>query len=234
MTIRGCGHRSVFATTHRGEVVCCKLYCKRWDCESCGRYKTARFIKRVLTRKPTTMMTLTCNPSLYDSWEDAFHAMSLAVNKLFKRLRRRFPRADIEYVLVWEQTKAGWPHIHALLVLPFLPQAVLSKLWFELTGAPIVDIRACDSAKQGARYVAKYLAKEVAAPARCKRYRFSYHWPKLERKVPLRDLLNTSKFSPDNYPLEHLAERLQQIGWLLDYMSPGVLIARPPPNNPLA
>lgn len=98
---------------------------------------------------------------------------SAAVNFLFKRIRRRWPQAHVEYFLVWERTKRGWPHAHLLLRAPFIPQKWLSRVWEELTGAPVVDIRAIHDSGQIVSYIAKYLSKDPQAPTGMKRYRSS-------------------------------------------------------------
>lgn len=118
-------------------------------------------------------MTLTCNPRRHPHIDDAFRRSSIAVNQLFKRIRRRWPSATVEYFLVWERTKAGWPHAHLLLRAPFIPQAWLSNVWSELTGAPIVDIRQVHTPGQVAAYIAKYLSKDPQAPQGMKRFRHS-------------------------------------------------------------
>jgi len=99
--------------------------------------------------------------------------MSLAVNQLFKRIRRAHPAATVEYFLVWERTKAGWPHAHLLLRAPFLKQGWLSMQWRDLTGAPIIDIRTLHDPEQIISYIAKYLSKDPQAPHGMKRYRCS-------------------------------------------------------------
>lgn len=121
----------------------------------------------------TTLMTLTCNPARHPHVDDAFARTSLAVNQLFKRIRRRWPDSRIEYFLVWERTKKGWPHAHLLLRAPFIPQGWLSGVWNELTGAPIVDIRAVHTPGEVVAYIAKYLSKDPRAPVGMKRYRSS-------------------------------------------------------------
>lgn len=121
----------------------------------------------------TTLLTLTCNPSAHKSHSAAFAAMSIGVNRLVKRIRRQWPKAEVQYFLIWERTKKGWPHAHLLLRAPFIPQAWLSHHWAELTGAPIVDIRKLDSSDAVIAYVAKYLTKDPSVPPGMKRYRFS-------------------------------------------------------------
>jgi hypothetical protein len=90
---------------------------------------------------------------------------------LFKRWRRRFPGQSLDYFLVWERTKRGWPHIHILLVAPRVAKRWLSHQWLELTGCYIVDIQQVSSVSHAARYLAKYLAKDPAVPAGYRRWR---------------------------------------------------------------
>lgn len=121
----------------------------------------------------TTLLTLTCNPARHPDVNEAFSRTSLAVNQLFKRIRRRWPDAAVEYFLVWERTKKGWPHAHLLLRAPYIPQAWLSIVWEELTGARVVDIRTVHSPADVVSYIAKYLSKDPQAPGNMKRYRCS-------------------------------------------------------------
>lgn len=57
----------------------------------------------------------------------------------------------------------GWhTHLHALSEGVWIDKKWLSKTWHEITGDSfIVDIRACRSAEDAARYVAKYASKGV-------------------------------------------------------------------------
>lgn len=121
----------------------------------------------------TTLLTLTCNPKRHPHVDNAYLHTSAAVNFLFKRIRRRWPDARIEYFLVWERTKRGWPHAHLLLRAPFIPQKWLSRVWEELTGAPVVDIRQVHQSQQVVSYIAKYLSKDPQAPKGMKRFRCS-------------------------------------------------------------
>lgn len=132
-----------------------------------------KLVYRLRDQKVHSLLTLTSNPKYHNSPEAAFRSMSVAVNRLWKRLRRAYPDAELEYFLVWERTKAGWPHAHLLIRAPFIPQAALSSIWAELTGAPIVDIRQIHQASQAIAYIAKYLAKDPQAPDGMKKYRCS-------------------------------------------------------------
>jgi len=142
----------------------------------------------------------------WGSPQEAFQRMSIAVNSLFKRIRRRWPDADVQYFLAWETTRKGWPHAHLLLRAPFLPQRWLSAQWNELTNAPIVDIRQVQGASAAAAYIAKYLSKDFAAPPGFKRYRCSRHFFGV--------LVNP--FLPSHAPVS---------GWVLKFVHPSIYLA---------
>lgn len=90
-----------------------------------------------------------------------------------KILRRRYGATRIQYALVWELTKRGYPHAHILLRAPYLPQKLVSREWQRLSGANIVDIRQIRSEGEAAAYVSKYLTKDPATPYGSKRFRTS-------------------------------------------------------------
>lgn len=133
----------------------------------------SRLLRKLGSTKSHSLLTLTANPGAFPSRIAAFEHMSLAVGLLFKRIKTRIAPAGIEYFLVWEVTRSGWPHAHLLLRGPYLPQKWLSRQWQELAGSPIVDIRALHSKAGAARYIAKYLTKNPQVPPGFKRYRCS-------------------------------------------------------------
>ncbi|MBA7555192.1 hypothetical protein ES705_47845 [subsurface metagenome] len=87
---------------------------------------------------------------------------------LVKRMRRRWGR--FEYMGVVE-IKGDRHHLHLVFRGSYMQKAVISAMWASLHLSPIVDIKAVYKAKGGARYLAKYLAKEAL-----NRYWASYNW----------------------------------------------------------
>lgn len=168
-----CGSWSVVGEAEDGTLIVHPLACRSWSCSRCAYNNKRKLLSRLKAIEVTTLLTLTCNPKRHPHSDDAFQQTSAAVNFLFKRIRRRWPDTKIEYFLVWERTKRGWPHAHLLLRAPFIPQKWLSRVWEELTGAPVVDIRAVHQSHQVVSYIAKYLAKDPQAPPGMKRYRSS-------------------------------------------------------------
>lgn len=168
-----CGAWSVVGQTDDGVTIAHPLSCRSWLCSSCRKRNKRRLLWRLSTVKVTTLLTLTCRQRSHADPEAAFGTMTVAVNHLFKRIRRQWPGRSFEYFLVWERTKAGWPHAHLLLRAPYIPQRWLSKNWAVLTGATIVDIRSVNQPHHVASYLAKYLAKDPLCPAGFKRFRSS-------------------------------------------------------------
>src|SRR5262249_16696808 len=112
----------------------------------------------------------------YETPTDARRAMSRALPILFKRIKRRFNWQKLEYLVVVERHKSGWPHLHVLLRCPFLAQRWISAQGDGIPGSPVVDIRQVKNARQAARYVAKYIGKEPAQFGTSKRYWCSQGW----------------------------------------------------------
>ncbi|MBA7696668.1 hypothetical protein ES703_105319 [subsurface metagenome] len=87
---------------------------------------------------------------------------------LVLRLRRRW--GVFQYIGVRE-IKGDRQHLHLVFRGEYMAQTQLSAMWAKLHLSPVVDIRAVYRAKGGARYLAKYLAKEAF-----NRYWASYDW----------------------------------------------------------
>lgn len=183
-------------------------------------------------------MTLTVRPTDYANPDEAFKAASLAINRLMKILRRRWPRFRIEYGLVWEKTKKGWPHAHVLLRAPFIPQSFLSRTWERLSGAKVVDIRIIRTEGQAAAYVTKYVSKQPAVPPGYRRYRFSFAYAAAPARARLTDLLSVREWTRSAAPLGTLLASLTEHGFRLHEIAPELwtsaaleTLPRPPPPS---
>lgn len=141
--------------------------CQKWpQPQFCPTRKSKRCFQRVLSGLEKggefRLLTLTSVPGIS---EGALHSCFRA---LIKRLRRR---GLVEgYVWVGEYTKSGLKHYHVLLRGQYIAQAMLSTWWEELTGAKVVDIRWVRSKKGMARYLVKYMVKDLA------RYAWDWQW----------------------------------------------------------
>lgn len=136
------------------------MRCRRWRCPRCGPALRNRLVHLVAQQPPTALLTLTVDTKRYDNPHEAARRMAWAFSRLVRDLRRWSAPAPVEYLAVWERTKAGWPHLHVLVRGPFIPQRLISGWWNNLTGSPVVDIRPVHGARAGGRYVTKYLTKD--------------------------------------------------------------------------
>jgi len=227
-----CRSQSLYGETDSGSAAALPLFCGRWDCQECGRYKRKKLRQRLLDGEPTALITLTTNPNIHETPDAAFRQASIAINHLFKRLRRRFPTHRIEYALVWETTKKGWPHAHILVRAPFIPQPVLSRLWAAVSGAYIVDIRTVGSRAHAASYVTKYLTKSPEVPPGFRRFRTSRLYSAAPPRGVLRDYLSIDHFTRSPQPLSSLLEEFLERGYQWrEYWPDLYLSGAPPPRG---
>lgn len=146
------------------------LLCKRWSCPTCSEINRWEVIKAAVRGLPTCMLTLTVDPKLHETPDDAARVMVRGLRALRKAMHRELEIEDPPMLVVFEKTKLGWPHMHILMRAPFIKQAWLSETWERLTGAPIVHIRAVTPDRGAAKYVSKYLGKDPHRFAGCKRW----------------------------------------------------------------
>lgn len=136
--------------------------CNRWSCPICGRHKVQKYARMVAEACPNRFITLTCNPARHANPRAAYDETRRQIAALTTKLRRRYE--EFEFFRVLEVTKKGWPHYHLITRCPYIPQAELSELWNQLTGAPIVDVRAMHKKTNAYWYVVKYLGKQAMIP----------------------------------------------------------------------
>lgn len=165
---------SVNRNNHEG--VCSVLRCKKWDCDLCRPYNRHRVIKKALQGNPTSFLTLTCNPGHYETPDEAARDLKRAWIVLRRRAEVAFGIKKIPFIVIFERTKHGWPHMHMLIRARWISQKWLSDNMRDLIDAPIVDIRRIQDNGRAAKYVAKYLGKEPHAFKGCKRWWRSHNY----------------------------------------------------------
>lgn len=120
--------------------------------------------------QPTRFLTLTINPIEGRNPAHRLRLLSHAWRVIVQRLRRRYPRSNIDYLAIVEETKLHEPHLHILLRSPYIAQSLLSDWMGEIVNSPIVDIRLIRNQREVVRYVAKYITKAPAQFGTAKRY----------------------------------------------------------------
>ena len=160
------------------------LWCRSWCCADCAPFRRAGLKRLAVDGQPTSFITLTVNPAEGQHPEDRARQLSDAWKIVVKRARRKFPKAPLEYMAVFEETKKGEPHLHIIARAPYIPQKWLSQQMDELIHAPIVDIRKVGKVTNAAKYVAKYVGKGPKAFPALKRYWTSQGWDITNEKKP--------------------------------------------------
>jgi len=189
------------------------LRCRSWGCEECAPDRKKQLIGLALGGKPTRFMTLTSNPNEGGTPEERCGTLHRAANLVWKRIRRRYPTAEFEFINVTEATKAGEPHLHFLIRGPHIDQRFISKSMKELINAPIVDIRRIKNAKQAAAYVAKYIGKAPHKFGSYKRYWTSRNYDLRENNEASDGDEPTYRWEIDRRSMYHILEEWVHEGW---------------------
>lgn len=195
------------------------LWCRAWSCPDCAPYRLAALKKMATDGQPTTFLTLTVNPATGESVDDRARALVDAMRIMIKRARRKFTKAPIEYLAVFEETKKGEPHLHMLMRAPFVPQKWISAVMDELIRAPVVDIRQVKSQRLVARYIAKYVAKGPKAFHALKRYWSTRGYDLDGKRRSEVDRERHSQWWPVQEPLFIVAEGWQALRRIVEWVS---------------
>jgi hypothetical protein len=146
--------------------------CRSWGCETCGPVRRNRLEILIRLGRPNKFLTLTCRPRPGETPYQRRKKMGEAFPLLMRRIHRK-TGVKPEYGVIAEATLKDEPHLHIAMRSKFISQRLLKKWWFELTGAYMVKIIAVHSVKAAAKYLAKYLGKELHKFGTAKRYWFS-------------------------------------------------------------
>jgi hypothetical protein len=202
------------AINYRGPVTrAISLFCRSWGCPDCQPRRLNKLKRLAMNGEPTTFLTLTVNPIRGESPTERARELVDAMRILFKRARRRWPKHELEYLAVFEETKKGEPHLHILLRAPYMPQKWISDTMNELIQAPIVDIRRVWRKHLVARYVAKYVAKGPKSFGDLKRYWHTKRYDTIGLKRVNEDDYWGSGWRCEQEPLWLIAERWQKQGY---------------------
>lgn len=225
---KDCGAWCATATLEDGSSIAVPIRCRSWDCPHCAATMKRRLLRRLRYSKPNLFSTLTTSTRTAATPDEAFIRANAAISTLIKRWRRRFPNERVEYFLVWERTKAGWPHAHLLLVAPPVSKHWLSATWRELTGSYIVDLQPVSSLTHAAKYLAKYLAKDPQTPPGFRRWRRSAGFFRTQDEPKAPKLPTIGRWTREPHPLWVRAYLWMRQGLKVWYDNDGKLHSRPP------
>ena len=152
------------------------LPCGCWSCPDCERRNKKRIRRMMEDGKPDRLVTITARAITGEDPEIALDRLYRVWAQFAREERKRHPSLRLEYLLVPELTKRGWPHLHILVRSNFIAQKRLSDYMLENLGAPVVDVRAVRSLKGVAKYVGKYLTKRPLKMCGRRRFARSRDW----------------------------------------------------------
>lgn len=152
------------------------LRCRSWQCPHCNPIRRQKCIREAAHGEPTTFITLTANPAFESSPDRRACALAAAWREVRRRACKKYGYDNIPFYCVFEKTKKGEPHLHILARVKWIDQKWLSAQMAELTQSPIVDVRAIDKGRAPARYIAKYIGKDLTPFKGTKRYWRSLDW----------------------------------------------------------
>lgn len=156
------------------------LLCHCWTCERCRPGRKRRLVEEALAGAPTLFITLTSRRRelRFADWaaQDLAHAWRTVRAEY---LRAHGPRS-LDFMVVFEATKKGWPHLHIVARAKWVDQRWLSKRMAALIGSPIVYVERIKHTKTIAAYVAKYIGKNPHRFQGVKRY-----WRSLRYLTPV-------------------------------------------------
>lgn len=175
-----CTDRTI-VNENQSEGVISTLKCKRWSCPECIALNRRKVIDRARDGNPDKFLTLTWNANRRETPDEAARVMKNAWVVLRRRIAKAYGVKNVPFIVVFERTKRGWPHMHILMRAPFMPQEWLSEQMADLIDAPIVDIRQIKSRKMAFWYITKYLGKDLASFKGCKRWWRSHNY-EIERE----------------------------------------------------
>lgn len=164
-----CGSKTI-ATRTGNTAHAYPLRCKRWSCQTCGPRRRKKLICEALEGQPNRFVTLTVNPSWYNSPEERGQKLVEAWRDFVREWRRLKKGTELQYLAVVELTKLGEPHIHLVCRSSRISQADLSNWMAKRMGAPVVDVRLVKGQREVAKYVSKYISKRPIQLGNLKRY----------------------------------------------------------------
>lgn len=188
------------------------LRCKRWSCDLCKPFNHRLTKRRAREGAPNVFLTLTVNPRRYETFDAAARSLKVAWVNLRRAMERDHDVRRPPFIAIFEETKAGWPHLHILMRCKWIDQRWYSATMDRLIGAPIVDVRFIQDVGRVAAYVAKYISKAPCAFKGCKRW-----WRSHDFEISREERESFKRYSPFVTQLETTLDkhRLQLIrtGW---------------------
>jgi hypothetical protein len=169
-------------TINKIEVIKTFFHCNSYFCETCANRKRRLLEKKFKNLKfngRLRFLTLTLSTNQYTP-EQALERISGFCNDFCHRLRDR--KYKFQFFKIIELTKNNQAHLH-ILINCFIPKDIVTKIWKDITGSYITDIRAIPNKQKAVDYLLKYMTKAINSTAnylffllRKRRYSYSQNF----------------------------------------------------------
>jgi len=189
-----------------------------------------RVIAEIIGGEPTLFLTLTWLVRAGWTPEEAARALSRAWAKFAAAHNRQHGPRALQYFVVPEATKKGWPHLHIAIRAPWISLKKLRAFMAKEIGSPVLKLIKLDGVHRVAAYLAKYLGKGPHQFGTMKRYwkTLGYILPAFFEEGARRR--RTGGWYADPRPWQEIAFDATLRGFRVERLDPGVFIhARAPP-----
>lgn len=185
----------------------------RWGCDDCQPRRKRRLVALAAGGQPNMMLTVTTRSIEGGDAIAEAKRQSIALAELKRRIKRKFKVEVVEWLVVREMHKSGWPHMHVLCRLRYIPQRWLSAQWLSITKSSRVFVQRLKSAKHAAYYVSKYIGKAPAQFGKAKRYWKTRHYDLRPKQYPNAILEEDENWSVSKEKLSWWQARMEEKGF---------------------
>lgn len=135
----------------------------------------------------------------------------------------------LDYLVVIEAHKSGWPHLHILSRSKWIAVDWLRGQMAELLNSPVVFVQRITKRSQVAAYVSKYCSKCEHKFGTAKRYWESKNYPLTPFEGKKASTKAWWEQYRDNCTLKETVQRWEAQGWQIEIVSVYKVLAKPPP-----
>lgn len=221
-----CGDTQCLVKRVDDEIIVIPARCKCWHCEDCRPARVARLKYEARLGKPNLFVTLTWRVRAGVTPSQAAVLLAWAWRVVRAEYLRAHGPRSLDFLAVFEDTEAGWPHIHIVARCRWLDHAWLKKRMGKLIGSPVVWVTRIKGRRMIANYVAKYIGKNPHRFAGTKRYWRSLRYLKPRGTADAQDERQGASWEKIACNWRDQAGYFERAGFLVEYLRNSAIITR--------
>lgn len=216
-----CSEQTMISANHYGALATA-IKCRSWTCPNCAEMRRLQLVAIAFSGNANRFITITCRRGQYPTPNLAAAALAKAWRAVVAKWRRQHPRAESEYLAIFEAHKSGWPHLHILWRGAFIQWTWLRNEMATRLNSPGVWIEYLSKSKQRASYVTKYCGKASHRFGTSKRYWTSKSWRKEPTTAAVKVFPRTVQLERRNIRLPDLLREWHRHGHLVWTIRPHI------------